>query len=364
MQHKLPRPLVIYSIILISCFSIAFSSSSLYAANAYTLQQWLSPFSSTSGKRAIAFDWERSRDQEHKTCAILPPSSTSYWFAVNYGLVKKARELDVTLKVYHVLDRFNFNEHDKLIDHCLKQKPDSIIINAALSQQISLKLQQLKSPPAVVLVGKNIVPQGIVASSATSYRDIGGTLAKYMNKTHGIDNIKETILFPGDQSEQFVQSFIDGFKPVINPNKYQINQTIYTSNNYVQIKTKLTDYLNENLNTSVIVGSALVAQAAVEVLDEMSLTDDVQIISYELSAQVYRDIRRGNIIASVSNLPVIQGLLAIDMAVKLDNTSGELSSKETHISPMANIVDSTNVQKFDISYAFAPYGYRETLEVN
>ena len=364
MQHKLPRALVIYSIIIVSCCSIAFSSNPLYAANAYTLQQWLSPFSSTSGKRAIAFDWELSRGQGHKTCAILPPSSTSYWFAVNYGLVKKARELDVTLKVYHVLDRFNFNEHDKLIEHCLAQKPDSIIINAALSQQISLKLQQVKFPPAVVLVGKNIVPQGIVASSATSYRDIGGALAKYMNKTHGIDNIKETILFPGDQSEQFVQSFIDGFKPVINTNKYQINQTIYTSDNYIQIKTKLTDYLNENLNTSVIVGSALVAQAAVEVLDEMSLTGDVQIISYELSAQVYRDIRRGNIIASVSNLPVIQGLLAIDMAVKLDNTSGELSSKNTHISPMANIVDSTNVQKFDISYAFAPYGYRETLEVN
>lgn len=363
-SNSIRRSLFCIAIVSLSFLSLFFTTSPVHSADAYTLQQWLSPFSTNSSKRAIDFGWETSSYQGKKVCAIIPPSATSYWFAVNYGLVKKARQLDINLKVFHVLDRFNFNEHEKLIDHCLAQNPQSIIVSAALGQQISQKLQQLKSPPAVVLVGKNIVSDGIMASSATSYRDIGASLAKYMNKTHAVDKIKETIMFPGDQSEQFVKSFIAGFKPVINPNKYQINHTIYTSNNYVQIKNRLADHLNNNLNTSVIVGSALVAQAAVEVLEEMSLTDDVQIISYELSAQVYRDIRRGNILTSVSNLPVIQGLLAIDLALKLDPKSDLARQNITHISPMANIVDSDNVQKFDISYAFAPYGYRETLEVN
>ena len=330
-----------------------------FSSDFYTLQQWITPFTLKADKRSINYTWEQTSSSSKSICAIIPPSSTSYWFAVNYGLVKKARQLDVDLKVFHVLDRFNFNEHDKLIERCLAYKPRSLIISAALGTQVSQNLQSVKNKPTVLLVGKNIATNGIIASSATAYHDIGSQLAKYMNKNHAIDNIKQTVMFPGDQSEQFVNSFVTGFKSIINPNKYQLENIIYTSNSYVQIKAKLTEYLNNHLNTTVIVGSALVSQAAVEVLEEMSLSDEVQIISYELSAQVYRDIKRGNVVASISNLAVIQGLLAIDLAIKLES-----NPSATHISPLATIVDGDNVQKFDISYAFAPYGYRETLEVN
>ena len=130
-DRALRRSLFCLTFASLSFLSLFFTTHLAYSANAYTLQQWLSPFSTKSNKRSINFEWETTSYQSKKVCAIIPPSATSYWFAVNYGLVKKARQLDINLKVYHVLDRFNFNEHDRLIENCLAQKPQSIIVSAA-----------------------------------------------------------------------------------------------------------------------------------------------------------------------------------------------------------------------------------------
>ena len=332
--------------------------SSNLSASTVTLQSWLKPFDSNSSKRTIDYQWEAPANFKHRICAIIPSSSTSYWFALNYGLVKKARAMGVSLKVYNINGNLSLPEEKKLIEQCFSQQPHSIIIGAQLSGGFDQTLNVTKSQ--VIAVGKNLLSKTFDASSSASFTDVGQQLSKYMNKRHTGESINQTVLFPGDKTKQHVEAFVKGFTPNINVNKYKIKDIIYTPDSYLEIKIRLTNYLNNNLKTTTVVASALVAQAAVEVLDEMSLTGDVQIISYELSAQVYRGIQRGNISASFISPPVIQGFLAIDMAMKLHNKQ----LKETHISPQATLIDSDNITDFDISQVFAPYGYRETLEVN
>lgn len=346
------------ALLFLICLTVLFSSN--IQAGTITLQNWLKPFSNDSTKRTIDYQWHQEPQKNKRICAIIPPSATSYWFAINYGLVKRTRELTSSLKVFHIKENTNFKQQAQLVKECFNFEPDSIVIDETLTQLITQSIRQTNLNPDVISVGKNLAAKAVQASTSTSYFDVGLQLAKYLNKIHKGRAIKRTVLFPGNESEQFVASFIKGFSPNINSNKYAIAHTVHTNNSYVKIKSKLTDYLNDNLDTTTIVGSALVAQAAVEVLDEMSLTNDIQIISYELSAQVFRDIKRGNILASASNFPVTQGQLAIDIAFKLP----ESESKRIHISPKASIVDEDSVLDFDISYAFAPYGYRETLEVN
>ncbi|NQZ06925.1 MAG: substrate-binding domain-containing protein [Algicola sp.] len=330
------------------------------SASTVTLQSWLNPFDSDSSKRTINYQWETPSNFKQRICAIIPSSSTSYWFALNYGLVKKARAMGVTLKVYNINGNLSLSKEKQLIEQCIGQKPHSIIIGAQLSEGIDQSQTPNADKSQVIAVGKNLFSKTVDASSSASFTDVGQQLSKYMNKRHTGESINQTVLFPGDKTGQHVEAFVKGFTPNINGNKYKVEDIIYTPDSYLEIKIRLTNYLNNNLNTTTVVASALVAQAAVEVLDEMSLTGDIQIFSYELSAQVYRGIQRGNISASFISPPVIQGFLAIDMAMKLHNNQ----LKEPHISPIATLIDSDNITDFDISQVFAPYGYRETLEVN
>ncbi len=326
---------------------------------AVVLERWTSPFSGNSNRQVTNYQWQQQHAKQRRICAIIPKSATSYWFAMNYGLVKKARTLGAILRVYNIDDsgKNKATMHAESVQQCLQFAPQSIIVGGSLDQSIYQSLIQLENTTHLIAIGKNLASQGIFASSSPSYSDVGRQLSSYMNELHNLTPLSQSVLLPGEQSAQYVKAFVNTFTATLDPQKYQLNDTIFTTS-YPQIKSHLTDYLNAHLDTTTIIGSALVAQAAVEVLDEMSLTGDIQIISYEFSAQVYRDIKRGNIRASITNLPVTQGFLAIDMALK------NQSHSPLHVSPKTLLVDGDNINRFDISQIFAPYGYRETLEVN
>jgi len=65
-----------------------------------------------------------------------------------------------------------------------------------------------------------------------------------------------------------------------------------------------------------IVGSAPTAEAAVSILRARGLQGQVQIVSDYMTHAVYRGIRRSRILAAPTDLPVLQGRLAIELAVR------------------------------------------------
>jgi protein TorT len=326
---------------------------------AITLLNWSTPFSPDSTTTVSNFQWQPDSDNSQRVCAIIPAADTSYWFAINYGLVKKARTLGISLKVFNINPSDSPSEVSKLEQRCITSSPQTIILGTPLSKSFYQMLDQQKKPIQLIAIGKSLQKKQIQASSSPSYTDVGTQLSSYMNNQHP-HKTQQSVLFPGEKSVLYVGLFVNSFLATIDQTRYQVKNIIYTSSSYHEIKSRLTQYLNSHLNTTTIIASGLVAQAAVEVLDEMTLTSEVQIISYELSAQVYRDIKRGNIKASISNLPVIQGFLAIDLALK----QAANPQQKQHVSPKSLLVNKDNIHSFDISGVFAPYGYRETLEVN
>lgn len=359
-DHHLTTCLRTFAIVWLGLGSMAEAGPQIASPNhnhSALLQQWTTPFTAKSATTTVDYQWQQHTSRQQRICALIPASDTSYWFAVNYGLVKKAKALGVSLKVFNLSARDSVQQQQSIADRCLGLHPQGIIISSQLQPSFYQSLQKHQIP--LVSVGKNLQKQTITASSSPAYSQVGQQLSTYMNHQPA-EASTQTVLFPGEQTASYVGLFVTNLLANIDPQKYQVKETIYSNNHYLDIKSQLNDYLNSHLETKVIVASALVAEAAVEVLDEMSLADDVQIISYELSAQVYRGIKRGYIQASATNLPVIQGFLAIDLALK----AMAEPTKQQHISPQTTLIDVDNISHFDIMPVFAPYGYRETLEVN
>jgi protein TorT len=76
------------------------------------------------------------------------------------------------------------------------------------------------------------------------------------------------------------------------------------------------DALDEAEALDYIVGSAPAAEAAVSVLRARGLQGQIKVVSDYMTHAVYRGVLRKRIIAAPTDFPVLQGRLAVEMAVR------------------------------------------------
>ena len=109
-----------------------------------------------------------------------------------------------------------------------------------------------------------------------------------------------------------------------------------------------------------IVGTAVTASAAVEVLRKRGKADDVGVLAYYYSPGVHQGIRRGSILAAPSDQQALQARIAVDVMVRL------LEKKEflQHTAPRPVLIDRTNLKDWDTSTTLAPRGFRPIYSVS
>src|SRR5262249_40685563 len=101
-------------------------------------------------------------------------------------------------------------------------------------------------------------------------------------------------------------------------------------------------------------GTAVTAEAAVQVLRDRNLSPRIKVIAYYFSPGVYRGIQRGTIVAAPTDQPALEAKLAIDLAVRIL----EKQDYPKHVSAPVLVVDQDNVRQFDSGSSLAPPGFR------
>ena len=95
------------------------------------------------------------------------------------------------------------------------------------------------------------------------------------------------------------------------------------------------------------------AEAAVSILRARGMTEDVKIVSTYMSHAVYRGITRGRILAAPTDFPVVQGRLAVEMAVRA--IEGKLTVP--HAGPQIRIVTADTVAAIGTEGSLAPASF-------
>ena len=103
----------------------------------------------------------------------------------------------------------------------------------------------------------------------------------------------------------------------------------------------------------------MTAEAAIPILRDRGLTDQVKVVAYYYTPGVHQGITRGQILAAPTDSTVIQGRIAIDQAVRI------LEGKDymKHVGPALFVVTQENVKDFDTSSTLAPDGYAPVFRV-
>ena len=92
------------------------------------------------------------------------------------------------------------------------------------------------------------------------------------------------------------------------------------------------------------------AEAAIPILKDRGLTDQVKILSYYFTPGVDQGLRRGQILAAPTDSPVIQGRIAIDQAVRILEGKDYLK----HVGPALTVVTKDDIANFDSGFDARP----------
>jgi protein TorT len=107
-----------------------------------------------------------------------------------------------------------------------------------------------------------------------------------------------------------------GFQQAIANSSGNIVKTLYGDTGLEQQVLLVEEVLESMPDVDYLVGSGPMAEAAVSILRARGVRDDIKVVSTYLSHSVYRGVKRGRILAAPTDLPVVQGRLAIEMAVR------------------------------------------------
>ena len=166
--------------------------------------------------------------------------------------------------------------------------------------------------------------------------------------------------FPGPAGAGWVEAGNQGFADAVKQGDITVVDTKYGDTGKEAQLALLEDTLTAHPDIDYIVGTAVTAEAAEQLLRDRGLEGKVKILSYYFTPGVYEGIKRGRILAAPTDSAVIQGRVAVDQAVRI------LEGKDflKHVGPQLYVIDSNNVGSFDRDSSLAPADFKPEFNVD
>jgi protein TorT len=247
-----------------------------------------------------------------KICFALPHLSDPYWVAADFGAVQEARRLGVDLDVYEAGGYTELSKQLNQIDDCVSSGANAIVIGAISFNGLDAKVQQLVDQGIVVIDGLNGISNPKVSGRAVlNWREMGGAVGDYLKKQNKPEKVA---WFPGPPGAGWAEDATSGFKDAVSGSPAGIAVTKYgDTSKEVQLKL-LEDTLQSDPSLTVVAGTAVTADAAVA---GNVGGGKAKIFADYLIPSTFDHIKSGKVTCGVSDQPVIQARMAVDMAVRL-----------------------------------------------
>lgn len=337
-----------------------FSLSICHADEKWPVMIWEEPFNYQSPSKIIAYKPTQPASQPWHLCIVYPHLKDSYWLNVNYGMVEEARRLGIKAQIVDAGGYPNLERQIEQLKECASQDHDALIVGAVSFEGLTETLLPIANQLPVLATVNDIADPGITAKSGVSWEKMGYMVGQYLAKKHpqGTTNTKIAWL-PGPRDSGWVHFNEVGFKKAIANSAIEIVATKWGDTGKEIQRTLVQEVIEEHPEIDYIVGNALMAEAAISVLREKNLNNQIKMLSTYLTPGVFRGIRRNRIIASVTDSPVLQGRLSIDQAVRIL----EKKPYQKHIGPQVVLLDQTNINNIDLTQEFAPPSFHATFRV-
>ncbi len=311
------------------------------------------PLSFEGALREGSYQALAKAQQPWRLCALYPHLKDAYWLSVNFGMVEEASRLGVALQVLEAGGYPNLERQREQFGRCLAEGANAIMLGTVSFEGMTDLVQA--SPVPVVATVNDIDKGGIAAMSGVSWREMGRTVGAYLAERHpkGSPPVK-VAWFPGPEGAGWVTFVQEGFLDGLSESAVEVVVTKWGDTGreiqHILVEEALEDYPGIDY----LVGSAVTAEAAIGLLRARGLTEEIGVVADYFTHGVYRGIKRGTVLAAPTDHPVLQGRLAVDMAVRLLEDRLEVQ----HAGPAIEIVDPVTLDKVRLDESLAPAWFK------
>jgi len=329
------------------------------AADSWALESWTPPFDYHGTPTQISYQPLEKAQRHWRICASYPHLKDSYWVSVNYGMVRHAKKLGITLEIVEAGGYPNLDKQKAQIAACTKSA-DALIVGTVSYDGLTPQLVALSKRMPVIAAVNDIDSAGIRAKSGVSWISMGEAIGRYFALLHpkGAPRV-HVAWFPGPKGAGWVGFVEEGFQRGIAGSSAEIVSVKWGDTGFENQLLLLEDMLEEHPDIDYIIGSAVTADAAVSLLRAKNLTGRIGVLADYFTHGTYRAIKRGKVLAAPTDSPVLQGELSVDQAIR----ALEGSLTVTHAGPAIRIIDGKNINGLDINDSLAPAWFKPTFKV-
>ena len=368
-QKMYPAPL--FMLLLIAM--VGFLPGAAEARDWYPLEVdvWDPPFNTDRQRVQKSYVPLEKAERRWNLCVSIPHLKDAYWLAVNFGLVDEARRLGVNLAIYEAGGYDRLEVQRKQIGECLEKgfndsQADGLILSAISAEGLNdlIKATRAQGVPVLDLIN-GINSPDITARAAIDFYDTGFQVGEYLKNLNPVGEGEVKVAwFPGPENAAWVAAGDRGFNDSLAGSHIRIIATKNGDTGKAAqaklIESVLDDPGKDAANKpDYIVGTTVSAEAAVSILRQRELDQEIKVLSYYYGPGVHQGIKRGSIIAAPTDSQAIQARMAVDMMVRI------LEDKPyfKHAAARVKVIDRNNQRDWDSSTTLAPRGFRAIFSV-
>ncbi len=284
-----------------------------------------------------------------KLCALYPSLKDSYWLSLNYGMQEAARRYGVDLKVLEAGGYSQLATQQAQIDQCKQWGAEAILLGSSTTSFPDLQ-KQVASLPVIELVNAIDAPQ-VKSRVGVPWFQMGYQPGRYLVQwAHG--KPLNVLLMPGPDNAGGSKEMVEGFRAAIAGSPVRIVDIALGDNDIEIQRNLLQEMLERHPEIDVVAGTAIAAEAAMG--EGRNLKTPLTVVSFYLSHQVYRGLKRGRVNMSSSDQMVWQGEQEVEQAIR--QLQGQ--SVSDNVSPPILVLTPKNADREHIRRSLSPGGFR------
>jgi len=327
----------------------------------FKIEVWEKAFDMASPRHTVDYTPLEKASQKWKLCVSFPHMKDDYWLAVDYGAIAEAKRMGVSMQVLEAGGYTELNKQISQIENCVAGGAQAVIIGAISFDGMNNLVGQLadKKIPVIDVIN-GMSSDRLSAKSLVSFGEMGAKAGEYLVKLHPAGGEKVKVAwFPGPAGAGWVEAGNKGFVEAVKAGAIDVVDTKYGDTGKEAQLALLEDSLTAHPDINYIVGTAVTAEAAEQLVRDRGLEDKVKILAYYFTPGMYEGIKRGRILAAPTDSAVIQARVAVDQAVRI------LEGKDymKHVGPQLYVIDKSNVGSFDRDSSLAPDGFKPEFSV-
>ena len=299
--------------------------------------------------------------QPWRLCILYPHLKDAYWLSVNYGMVEEARRLGVSFDLFEAGGYPNLARQREQLAACADDGFDAVILGTVSYDGLTEEVERIAALKPVIATVNDIDDRGITAKASVPWREMGAAAGRFIAGLHPSGSAPVNVAwFPGPAGAGWVPFVEEGFRAELATSSARLVATKYGDTGLEQQVLLVEEVLDASQEIDYLVGSGPMAEAAVSILRARGMTDTVGVVSTYLSHAVYRGITRGRILAAPTDFPVVQGRLAVEMAVRA--IEGKLTV--AHAGPRIELVPADSVTSIGTEGSLAPASFVPIFALN